>query len=935
MIASAAPQETSSYGRYLKPKLESLLSSAALDKVFHRAQGDYLYYFKGTQEQQVIDFLGGYGVNVLGHNHAELVRTAMNVLAQKQAFSAQASIRSQAGLCAEKLATMFEARTGEAFITTFSNSGAEAVEAALKHAALERQLGIKTILESITKTIKSLRIKQRQGLSIPSSFFEDAKSLLNAPMLSNLDELEFSLLAYNQQLFEADSFFLALEGAFHGKSSGALKLTFNEVFRAPWGNLGIQTQFVKRNDLTALQQCFADMQTSYIDVELKRDGSVVLLKKPWSQLIACFAEPIQGEGGIYELDTAFLQALGSLSQDHKVPLIFDEIQSGMGRTGAFLASEASGVVADYYLLSKALGGGLAKIAALVINKKNYIEDFGYLHSSTFAEDDYSSAIALKTLELLEEKAIYKQCAQQGAYLKAQLEQLVKAFPDVFKEVRGRGLMLGLELIPQTESSSNLIKVCSVQNLLSYLFCGYLLNAKAIRLAPTLSSASTLRLEPSAFISHADIHKLIEALSAVAEILRRGDAFALVRSFFENQAEPLSLPVTPQVKKLDRTTVPATYRVACIAHFMEPSDLLRWDPSLAPLSNEACKILLDNLEGLLDPFVVDEQSFSSSTGETVDLYLIGVPITAEQIMNALRTGRIKEVAKQIEKASQIAKNLGVSQLGLTGYSSIATNNGTALIEDDFGITSGNSLTAALSLDALERALSQAKLKDVHVAIVGATGNIGRIVAEILAETMPKLTLFGREGSEKRLERIAESLYEQAWQRLQAGDKQGIAGVLAKEDMSVNSDEAIGKQIKAYFASNAPIKISTNMFDLQTCNAIMTASNAPEKLIQAEYLSHETTIICDISVPEDVAESVSKERPKVIVLKGGRVSLPENQKLNLQGLSLEQGQVYACMAETLILGLAGYRQHFSYGALEKSKVKQIRVLSKQHGFFLADD
>ncbi len=114
-----------------------------------------------------------------------------------------------------------------------------------------------------------------------------------------------------------------------------------------------------------------------------------------------FVEPIQGEGGIHILSKDFLEFCRRTASEHEIPLIFDEIQCGMGRTGTFTYSEQTGVIADYYLFSKSLGGGLSKISALLIKDTLYEEDFGFIHTLTFAEDDHSSALALTDLNLLE------------------------------------------------------------------------------------------------------------------------------------------------------------------------------------------------------------------------------------------------------------------------------------------------------------------------------------------------------------------------------------------------------------------------------------------------------------------------------------------------------------------------------------------------------
>ncbi|MCZ9338376.1 aminotransferase class III-fold pyridoxal phosphate-dependent enzyme, partial [Streptomyces sp. TRM76130] len=123
-------------------------------------------------------------------------------------------------------------------------------------------------------------------------------------------------------------------------------------------------------------------------------------------------------------------------------LVFDEIQCGMARTGTFLASESSGVVADYYVFSKSLGGGLAKVSALLVTADRYVPEFGRHHTSTFADDDFSSRIATAAVRLALDWR--ERIGDVGALLRRRLDEVAARWPDTVAEVRGRGLLLGVE-----------------------------------------------------------------------------------------------------------------------------------------------------------------------------------------------------------------------------------------------------------------------------------------------------------------------------------------------------------------------------------------------------------------------------------------------------------------------------------------------------------
>ena len=153
--------------------------------------------------------------------------------------------------------------------------------------------------------------------------------------------------------------------------------------------------------IASLTRVIEENQGVYEDIEFDDDGVAHLVTRVVDPVVACFVEPIQGEGGVRPLTEPYLKALRAIADTYGFPLIFDEVQSGMGRVGTFLASEPAGVRGDYYVLSKALGGGLAEIGALLVQRDRYQHEFGYLHTSTFAEDDFASGVALAALDLIE------------------------------------------------------------------------------------------------------------------------------------------------------------------------------------------------------------------------------------------------------------------------------------------------------------------------------------------------------------------------------------------------------------------------------------------------------------------------------------------------------------------------------------------------------
>jgi acetylornithine/N-succinyldiaminopimelate aminotransferase len=212
------------------------------------------------------------------------------------------------------------------------------------------------------------------------------------------------------------------------------------------------------------------------------------------QTAAVIIEPIQGEGGIHEADEAFLRDLRVLCTQEDLVLIFDEIQCGIGRTGTFFAKEHIRVQPDIMTLAKALGGGFPVGAVLSSEKVSAAMDFGD-HGTTFGGNPLACAAALATLEVIEKEELVLQAKEKGRWLTLQLEAWEE--PSI-REIRGRGLMIGIEFEFETKPL--------VQKMLEK---GVLANATA---------GNVLRLVPPLNISYEDLDRVLTILKeSVAEI----------------------------------------------------------------------------------------------------------------------------------------------------------------------------------------------------------------------------------------------------------------------------------------------------------------------------------------------------------------------------------------------------------------------------------
>jgi acetylornithine/N-succinyldiaminopimelate aminotransferase len=205
--------------------------------------------------------------------------------------------------------------------------------------------------------------------------------------------------------------------AFHGRTMGALALTPKEAYQAPFRPLMPNAKLAEFNDLDSAAAAISD------------------------KTAAVFVEPIQGEGGIYAASDEFLRGLRRLCDERGALLVFDEIQCGMGRTGSLWASEATGVTPDIMTLAKPLAGGLP-IGAILTTEAVAAHIHPGDHGTTFGGGAFVTGVAKYVLERISQPQFLAHVRETGAYLK---DRLLEINSPLIAEVRGRGLMVGLEL----------------------------------------------------------------------------------------------------------------------------------------------------------------------------------------------------------------------------------------------------------------------------------------------------------------------------------------------------------------------------------------------------------------------------------------------------------------------------------------------------------
>lgn len=410
-------QAVALYREHVNPNLCSLLSLLGLDRKFVEARGMMVVDEHGNE---YLDFLGAYGALSFGHNHPEIVEAVHSV--ERLPNLLQIAVSSLVGPLGASLAAIEPGDLSKSF---FCNSGAEAVEGALKLA----------------------RISTKR------------------------------------------SHILYAENSFHGKSMGALSVTGRTKYQAPFQPLVPDCRPVPFGDVDALEQALRAHECA-----------------------AFIVEPVQGEAGIVTPPDGYLKAAEEACHAQGTLLIADEIQSGFGRTGSDFAVEYDGALPDIMCTAKALGGGVMPLGAYTATDAVWQKGYGtaetcVLHTSTFGGNARAMAAGLKSIEILVRDELAKASKEKGAALKRGLERIAES-TSLIKEVRGRGLMIGVEFY-----EPKVAKKLSAEYLAASI-AGLLLNDYKVITAYTLNNPNVIRFEPPLIVTDEQVEYVLDAFEKV-------------------------------------------------------------------------------------------------------------------------------------------------------------------------------------------------------------------------------------------------------------------------------------------------------------------------------------------------------------------------------------------------------------------------------------
>ncbi|KAF0195509.1 MAG: putrescine aminotransferase [Bacillota bacterium] len=321
------------------------------------------------------------------------------------------------------------------------------------------------------------------------------KLLLNKPMadLSELlaqitpGDLQYSFLCNSgteaveaalklARLSQKKTGIISTMGAFHGKSLGALSATGREIFRTPFLPLIPGFTHVPYGDAEAIERA------------INEDTAAVIV------------EPIQGEGGVIVPPKGYLKALREICDRKDILLIVDEVQTGMGRTGKVFGVDHEGVVPDIMCLAKALGGGIMPIGAIVARQHLWegFADAPFLHTSTFGGNPLACAAAIAAIKVMLEENLPQKAVERGDQFLKALHKWQAQYPDFIAEVRGMGLIIGIEFTDDGYAGFTISEMVNNKILAAY----------------TLNNPKVIRIEPPLVITEEEVSRALAAFEKI-------------------------------------------------------------------------------------------------------------------------------------------------------------------------------------------------------------------------------------------------------------------------------------------------------------------------------------------------------------------------------------------------------------------------------------
>ncbi len=793
------------WARYVNPDLATFLALLRMDRVYVRGEGHRLWDAEG---REIFDAASGYGALPFGHNPEWLWEEVTHLSRRHAPHFVQGSLGPEAG----ELAALLCRHAPESIrYCIFANSGAEAVEVAIKA----------------------------------------ARAATGRPEI------------------------VVARGAFHGKTLGALSATADSWYQEPFGAPAPGFVRINYDDVDELEKAIEEHR---------------------GRVAAFLVEPVQGEGGVIVPRSGYLRTAAEICARHNVLFLIDEVQTGLGRLGVLFACSEEGVLPDAILLSKALGGGLIPAAVCLLSGRAWSEKLAMRHSSTFAGSALAATVGLAVVRklLAEGGKFLDEVKRAGVEWRRRLHGIAGAGYAI-SEVRGRGLLYGLEIGRLDHVDSPTLRSLSREGKLVPLICGYLLNVHGLRVMPPLARKTALRLLPPLNAPTNLLDRTAEALADVCQRLDCGDLRGLTR-YLLGESAPSFLVTGARPRASGPQAAPSAVAgtFAFITTALDWQSYRELEPSLAGAPDREVACYEGIIRDTAEIVQLSEVVLRSRTGAYCRGWFLGLPFTSRELLSLPP----EDALRWVRKGVLTAKKLGAGIVGLGALTSVVSHGGMALREEGVGITTGNSYTVAAAMESLSLAAGKLGIHPGNevCAVIGATGAIGRACARLCANFSGRVILVGRRNGRDitaRLSRMVHEIEEQC---------------ARKPDIRWTTDIA---------AAVADARI------------IICATSSPDPVIETEWL-RPGAIVCDVARPSDLPPEIRNRRDDLLIVDGGVVSLPERVSLGWN-FGFEPGTAYACMAETISLAFDGWRDHYGLGPRGViSTYEDASIRAARHGF-----
>lgn len=438
MSTTAVASSVSSYSAHVNPQWVRLLDLLEMNVRYERCAGSELFDSEG---RRILDFLSGYCVHNVGHNHPAVIAALHDELERSGPAMIQSHVPELAGELGERLCRLAGGNLAKVF---FASSGSEGIEAAIKF----------------------------------SRAHTGRTALLSA------------------------------HGAFHGLTCGALSLMNDSFWRGNFGPLLPETVAIPFNDLPALELALATRRFA-----------------------AFICEPIQSEAGICLPSSDYWKQAEALCRKHGTIVVLDEVQTGLHRTGPFLASHRYGVQPDMVVLAKALSGGLVPVSAVLMTDDVYTSVYGSLkraiiHTSTYSENSLAMRAGLATLDVLESEELGSRASACGEQLREMLSDALVGY-EMVKAIRGEGMLSGIEF--RTPHQLTLRIAFEAFMKIHPAMFGQILVMRLFRDHGILTQICgnnfmVLKVAPPLVVTEGEMSEFVDAVRAVVELAHSSTSF---------------------------------------------------------------------------------------------------------------------------------------------------------------------------------------------------------------------------------------------------------------------------------------------------------------------------------------------------------------------------------------------------------------------------